>query len=121
MSMQEGDVDPAPDVSLTGNAAAMFLGQETITADANLTLSGIGITMSLGTATLDANTIASITGQLMTMQEGDEGITANANVTLTGNTLTMATGNVYTLIWNNVNTGTAPIVPPGWQEVDTAA
>jgi hypothetical protein len=121
MSMQEGDSDPAPDVSLTGNAAAMFLGQETITADANLTLSGIGITMSLGTATLDANTIASITGQLMTMQEGDEGITANANVTLIGNTLTMATGTVYNLIWNDVNTGTAPIVPPGWQEVDTAA
>ena len=121
MSMQEGDSDPEPDVSLTGNAAAMFLGQETITADANLTLSGIGITMSLGTATLDANTIASITGQLMTMQEGDEGITANANVTLTGNVLTMASGSLKTLIWNQVNTGTAPIVPPGWQEVDTAA
>ena len=121
MSMQEGDVDPAPDVSLTGNAAAMFLGQETVTGDANLTLSGIGITMSLGTATLDANTIASITGQLMTMQEGDEGITANANVTLIGNTLTMASGSLKTLIWNEVNTGTAPIVPPGWQEVDTAA
>jgi hypothetical protein len=29
MSMQEGDADPAPDVSLTGNAAAMFLGEET--------------------------------------------------------------------------------------------
>jgi hypothetical protein len=36
MSMQEGNTDPAPDVSLTGNAAAMFLGEETITGDANL-------------------------------------------------------------------------------------
>jgi hypothetical protein len=39
-----------------------------------------------------------------------------------GNALTMATGSCYiTLIWNDVNTGTAPIVPPGWQEVNTAA
>lgn len=121
MSMQEGDVDPAPDVSLTGNAAAMFLGEETITADANLTLSGISLSASLGTAVLDANTIADVSGQLISMQEGDEGITGNANVSLTGNALTTATGTVYTLIWNNVNTGTAPIVPPGWQEVDTAA
>jgi hypothetical protein len=36
MSMQEGDVDPAPDVSLTGNAAAMFLGEETGTITADL-------------------------------------------------------------------------------------
>jgi len=121
MSMQEGDADPAPDVSLTGNAAAMFLGEETITADANLTLSGISLSASLGTAILDANTQIDVTGQLMSMQEGDEGTTANANVSLTGNALTMGVGTVYTLIWNNINTGTAPIVPPGWQEVDTAA
>jgi hypothetical protein len=121
MSMQEGNVDPAPDVSLTGNAAAMFLGNETVTGDANLTLSGISLSASLGTATLDANTQVDVTGQLMSMQEGDEGTTANANVLLSGNALTMASGALRTLIWNEVNTGTAPIVPPGWQEVDTAA
>jgi hypothetical protein len=27
--------DPAPDVSLTGNVAAMFVGDETVTGDAN--------------------------------------------------------------------------------------
>jgi hypothetical protein len=143
MSMQEGDLDPAPDVSLTGNAAAMFIGDETVTADANTgTITNINwgeetwgqstwgngnyfdatgyaqaATINLGTAVGDANTIASITGQLMTMQEGDEGITGNARVNLTGNALTTATGTVYNLIWNQVNTGTTS----AWTEVDTAA
>jgi hypothetical protein len=147
MSMQEGNVDPAPDVSLTGNVAAMFVGDETVTGDANTgTITNINwgeetwgqstwgngtyfdatgyaqaATINLGTAVLDANTIADVSGQLMTMQEGDESTTANANVSLTGNALTMASGSLKTLIWNEVNTGTAPIVPPGWQEVDTAA
>jgi hypothetical protein len=121
MSMQEGDVDPAPDVSLTGNAAAMFLGEETVTADANAFPTGEELTAVQGTTTLDANTQVDVTGQLMSMQEGDETVTGNARVSVTGNALTMATGTVYNLIWNDVNTGTAPIVPPGWQEVDTAA
>ena len=117
MSMQEGNLDPAPDAMVTGNAAAMFLGEETITGDANLSLSGISLTFTLGTAVGDANTIASPSGILLSMQEGDEGTTANARVNLTGNALTMATGTVYNLIWNEVNTGTTSI----WTEVDTAA
>jgi hypothetical protein len=117
MSMQEGNTDPAPDVSLTGNAAAMFLGEETITGDANLDLTGISLTFTLGTAVGDANTIASPSGILLSMQEGDEGTTANARVNLTGNALTTATGTVYNLIWNQVNTGTTS----AWTEVDTAA
>jgi len=121
MSMQEGDVDPAPDVALTGQAMAMVQGEETITADANVDVTGQAMTMADGTAELEAVTFAAVTGQEMTMQEGDETVTGNANVILTGNALTMATGSLRTLIWNQVNTGTAPVVPPGWQEVDTAA
>ena len=117
MSMQEGNTDPAPDVSLTGNAAAMFLGNETVTGDANLSLSGISLTFTLGTAVGDANTIASPSGILLSMQEGDEGTTANARITPTGIALTMSIGTVYNLIWNEVNTGTTSV----WNEVDTAA
>ena len=117
MSMQEGNTDPAPDVSLTGNAAAMFLGNETVTGDANLSLSGISLTFTLGTAVGDANTIASPSGILLSMQEGDEGTTGNARVTPAGIALTTATGTVYNLIWNQVNTGTTSV----WTEVDTAA
>ena len=143
MSMQEGNVDPAPDAMVTGNAAAMFVGDETVTGDANTgTITPIkwgeqtwgqstwgngtylngasysqAATISLGTAIGDANTIASITGQLMTMQEGDEGTTANARVNVTGINLTFSVGTVYNLIWNEVNTGTTST----WTEVDTAA
>jgi hypothetical protein len=143
MSMQEGNVDPAPDAMVTGNAAAMFIGDETVTGDANTgTITNIAwgeqtwgestwgngtyfdgasysqaATISLGTAVGDANTIASITGQLMTMQEGDEGTTANARINVTGINLTFSAGTVYNLIWNEVNTGTTSI----WTEVDTAA
>jgi len=117
MSMQEGNTDPAPDVSLTGNAAAMFLGNETVTGDANLSLSGISLTFTLGTAVGDANTIASPSGILLSMQEGDEGTTGNARVNVTGINLTFSVGTVYNLIWNQVNTGTTST----WTEVDTAA
>ena len=118
MSMQEGDVDPAPDVSLTGQAMAMFQGEETVTGDANVDVTGQAMTMADGTAELDANTIAAVTGQELTAQENDvDQITGNALVTLTGNALTMDEGSLKTLIWNQVNTGTAPT----WRPVDTAA
>ena len=118
MSMQEGDVDPAPDVALTGNAMAMVQGEETVTGDANVTVTGQAMTIADGTAELDANTIAAVTGQEMTAQENDvQEITGNALVTLTGNALTMDEGSLRTLIWNQVNTGTAPT----WRPVDTAA
>ena len=147
MSMQEGDVDPAPDAEVTGIAMAAVLDDVITLGDANTgvitdiawgeqawgdstwgngkyfdaTGYAQAFTISLGTAELEAVTIAAVTGQELTMQEGDETVTGNANILLSGNVLTMASGSLKTLIWNEVNTGTAPIVPPGWQEVDTAA
>ena len=143
MSMLEGSADAAPDANVTGIQMSANLGTVSLSADANTGIItniawgeqtwgesswGNGTyfdatgyaqaaTISLGTAVGDANTIASITGQLMTMQEGDEGTTANARITATGIGLTMASGSVYNLIWNEVNTGTTSV----WTEVDTAA
>jgi hypothetical protein len=148
MGMQEGDVDPAPDANLTGIAMAAVLDDVITQGDANTgTITNIAwgeqtwgqstwgngqyfdatgyaqaATINLGTAVLDANTIAEVSGQEMTMQENSvDEVTGNANVLLSGNALTIAQGSLRTLIWNQVNTGTAPVVPPGWQEVDTAA
>ena len=121
MAVQENDVDPAPDAEATGQAMAMFQGEETITGDANLEVTGEAMAANQGQAELDANTIAAVTGQELTMQENNVEVKGFANVTLTGIGLTTATGSLRTLIWNQVNTGTAPVVPPGWQEVDTAA
>ena len=148
MGMQEGDVDPAPDVALTGQAMAAVLddvitqgnantgiitdiawgdetwGQSTWGNGSYFDATGYAqaATINLGTAVLDANTIAEVSGQEMTMQENSvDEVTGNANVLVSGNALTIAQGSLRTLIWNQVNTGTAPVDPPGWQEVDTAA
>jgi len=148
MGMQEGDVDPAPDANIIGIEMTATLDDVVTQGDANTgTITDIAwgeqtwgqstwgngqyfdatgyaqaATINLGTAVLDANTIAEVSGQEMTIQENDvDEVTGNANVLLSGNALTMAEGSLKTLIWNEVNTGTAPVVPPGWQEVDTAA
>jgi len=117
MSMLEGDLDPAPDVSLTGNAAAMALGEETITANADVLVTGQTMTMTEDSVTIDLNTPVDVTGFALTMQEGDETATGNSTVSLTGIDLTIEEGSLKTLIWNQINTGPAPI----WVEVDTAA
>ena len=117
MSMQENNVDPAPDAEATGQAMAMVQGEETVTGDANVDVTGEAMAANQGQAELDANTIAAVTGQEMTMQENDVIIKGSANVFPTGIGLTMALGTNRTLIWNQVNTGTAPT----WTEVDTAA
>jgi hypothetical protein len=143
MSMLEGSADAEPDAMLTGIQMSANIGTLSLTGDANTgTLTGIewgqqtwgesswgngtyfdatgyaqAATITLNSVIATPNTIASITGQLMTMQEGDESTTANARVIPTGNALTTATGTVYNLIWNEVNTGTTSV----WTEVDTAA
>ena len=147
MAANEGEVDPGPDANITGIEMTATLDDVVTQGDANTgvitdiawgeqawgdstwgngkyfdaTGYAQAFTISLGTAELEAVTIAAVTGQELTMQEGDETVTGNAKVLVTGNVLTMASGSLKTLIWNEVNTGTAPIVPPGWQEVDTAA
>ena len=44
-------------------------------------------------------------------------VTGNAKIFPTGLNLTTSLGTNKTLIWNQVDTGTAPVDPPGWQEV----
>jgi len=148
MAANEGEVDPGPDANITGIEMTATLDDVVTQGNANTGIItdiawgdetwgqstwGNGsyfdatgyaqaATINLGTAVLDANTIAEVSGQEMTMQENSvDEVTGNANVLVSGNALTMAQGSLRTLIWNQVNTGTAPVVPPGWQEVDTAA
>ena len=44
-------------------------------------------------------------------------VVIHIDIPLTGLSLTMNQGSGSALIWNEVNTGSAPITPPGWQEV----
>jgi hypothetical protein len=118
MTANEGTVDPAPDAEVTGIGfdASLAVGTVVI-GEANVTVVGEGIAAGLGLGTIDLNTPVDLTGIAMSANLGSVTIIAEGKVTLTGLGLTMAEGTNRTLIWNQVNTGTAPT----WTEVDTAA
>ena len=118
MTAAEGTVDPSPDATVTGIGFSGSLAVGTVViGEANVTVVGEGISMGLGVGTLDAVSFIDVTGIAMSASVGSITAKGFANVTLTGFGLTMAEGTNRTLIWNQVNTGTAPI----WTEVDTAA
>jgi len=123
MTADEGTVDPSPDAMVVGIGFGMSVDTGTVvTGEANVTVVGEGFSAALGTGTLDAVTFADATAIAMTANLGSiANVTGNANVTPTGIELTMALNSANALIWNEVNTGSAPIDPPGWQEVPTRA
>jgi len=118
MTAEEGTVDPSPDAEVTGIGFDADLAIGTVIAgEANVTVVGEGFAAGLGVGTLDAVTQSDVTGIAMSASVGGVTITAEATTNTTGIDLTMALGTNRTLIWNQVNTGTAPT----WTEVDTAA
>jgi hypothetical protein len=118
MTAEEGIVDPAPDATVTGIGFNASLAVGTVVAgNADVTVIGEGFAAGLGVGTLDAVTLVDLTGISMSANIGSITAKGFANVSLTGFGLTMAEGTNRTLIWNQVNTGTAPT----WTEVDTAA
>jgi hypothetical protein len=118
MTAAEGIVDPAPDAEVTGIGfdASLAIGTVVI-GEANVTVVGEGFAAGLGVGNLDAVTLVDLTGISLSANVGSITAKGFANVSLTGLSLTMAEGTNRTLVWNQVNTGTAPT----WTEVDTAA
>jgi hypothetical protein len=122
MTAAEGTVDPSPDAIVTGIGFGMAVATGTVVSgSADVTVVGEGFSAALGTGTLDAVTFADVTSISMSANLGSVTTVANANVTPTGIQLTMTLNSANALIWNEVNTGSAPIDPPGWQEVPTRA
>ena len=122
------------DVAVTGQEMTATLSEETIVTEINkgwgrygwgkgnwgdsgttVTLGSFSAPMALGS--VDPSPDAFLTGIEMSMNMGDEETTVNARLTLTGIALTATTKAPNTLIWSEVDTGTAPT----WTEVDTAA
>ena len=106
INVEEGVVDPGPDVVLPS-------------VQANL---------SLGTAVLDANTLVDVTGQQLGLNTGTLTFTITGSVQLTGNRINIALGNENIQSWQIVDTGTTVAyteVSTGssvtWNEIDTAA
>ena len=112
-----GNVDPAPDAAVTGNLAVANLGTLVGQAGAGASPSGIAMTAALGTAVGVPGQEIPLTGISMNNQLASVSIAIHIDIQLTGLSLTMNQGSGSALIWNEVDTGSAPITPPGWQEV----
>ena len=113
-----GNVDPAPDANIIGEAMVANLGTAVGQAGAGATPSGIPMTAGLGTVTAVPGQEVPLTGFPVEARLSSAfNILIHVDVQVTGFDLTMNQGSGSALIWNEVNTGSAPITPPGWQEV----
>jgi len=122
MNADEGEVDPGPDATVTGIGFGMAVATGTVVSGtAEIDVTGIAMTATLGQETIDLNTPVDVTGIGLSANLGSVTTVANANVFPAGIELTMSLNSANALIWNEVNTGSAPLDPPGWQEVPTRA
>ena len=106
---------PVTNTNLTLNSFAN--NQPTITADANVPVTGQELTPVLGDEDAIPNTIASPTGIELTTNIGTAVAGASAEVDLTGVTMATDSGTIGLNAWELVDPGTAPT----WTVVDKAA
>jgi hypothetical protein len=112
-----GIVDPAPDAGVTGNLVVANLGTVVGQAGAGANPTGIAMTAGLGTAAGVPGQNIVPTGLPLNNQLAGVSVAIHIDIELTGLSLTINQGSGSALIWNEVNTGSAPLDPPGWQEV----
>ena len=113
-----GNVDPAPDANALGQAMVANLGTALGLAGAGATPSGIAMSAGLGTVTAVPSQEVPVTGlPAVARLSSAFNINIHVDIQVSGLGLTINQGSGSALIWNEVNTGSAPITPPGWQEV----
>lgn len=113
-----GNVDPAPDANFTGLPMIASVGTALGQAGAGATPTGFAITAGLGTVTAVPGQEVPLTGLPLNNQLSSAfNVLIHVDVQVTGLDLTINQGSGSALIWNEVNTGSAPLDPPGWQEV----
>ena len=100
-------------VSVTGNGLTSSLGTETVTTDQNISVTGIGITSTAGTAVATGIAQVNLTGIGLTASLGEETLSTDQNISVTGLGTTLSLGNETTSVtkttgWNrdtDINTG----------------
>ena len=113
-----GNADPAPDAMIIGEPMIASLGTAVGRAGAGASPTGQAMTAGLGTVTAVPGQEVPLTGIPAEVRLSSAfNIVIHIDIQLTGLGLTMNQGSGSALIWNEVNTGSAPITPPGWQEV----
>jgi len=112
-----GQVDPAPDAAVTGNFMIGSLGTLGMQGDVAPNVTGFGLSANLGSVTVDLNQQVNVTGNPLLARVASVSAFTDATATFNGFGLTTTLGSGNALIWNEINTGSAPIDPPGWREV----
>ena len=112
-----GQVDPAPDAAVTGNFMIGALGTLGFQGDVAPTVTGFALSAALGNETIDLNQQVNVTGNPLLARVASVSAFTDVTATFNGFGLTTTPGSGNALIWNDVNTGSAPIDPPGWREV----
>ena len=109
---------PSVEVDVTGIELSSNTGNEAVTADSNLSLTGIGLDLQLGDEDAFTNVRINVSGNdVGTIVIGDylAGISAEAQPS--GVTMTSSSGTIGLNAWELVDPGTAPT----WTVVDKAA
>jgi hypothetical protein len=118
MDINQGEVDPSPDATVTGIGMTCDLAIGTvIIGTANVDVTGTQLTFGLGTASGEAITLVDVTGTALTLDLGTVFAGANTDVDVTGNILTITQNSASVQSWTKINTGTVVT----WTEIDTAA
>ena len=112
-----GVVDPAPDAMIIGEFTIAALGQLGMTGDVPQDVTGIAMSVNLGSVVAVPAQEVDVTGISMNNQLASPSVVIHVDVALTGLALTMNLNSANALIWNSVPTGSAPTDPPGWVEV----
>ena len=107
-------------VSVTGNGLTSSLGTETVTTDQNISVTGIGLTSTAGTAVGTGIAQVNPTGIALTASLGEVSLSTDQNISVTGLGTTLSVGNETTSVtkttgWNrdtDINTGNSI----GWSE-----
>jgi hypothetical protein len=118
LTVEEGIVDPSPDATVVGiGLSASIAVGSVVEADANVSITGIGLEIAQGQAELNAVTFAVLTGQQLEIALNSVVAGASAEVSPTGNQLTISVGSINVQSWQIVNTGS----DVNWNIIDTAA
>ncbi len=112
-----GQVDPAPDAAVTGNFMIGSLGTLGFQGDVSPSVTGFALSAALGNETIDLNQQVNVTGNPLLARVASVSAFTDVTATFNGFGLTMNINSANALIWNQINTGSAPIDPPGWREV----
>ena len=96
------------------NRLTLGAGTVTITADANLSVTGNATTLSIGTAIATADLILPVTGNALTLSAGTVTVTGTALISPVGSQLVVGSKEAGIITWNDI----VPGVNMTWTEIE---